>query len=301
MANIYDEIAVNKRNSYFLLVFFLFLVILLGALFGQVFIGDYILGLILAFIFAIFYSLIMFYSGDSTILTMSRAKPVTKKEDAFLVNTVEGLAIAAGIPTPKIYMIHEDSINAFATGRDPQHASVTVTSGARKKLNRTELEGVIAHELSHIKNYDIRFSMLVVVLLGIIIFLSDFMLRSFLWGGGRRSSRSSGSQLDIVLIGVALIMAILAPIIAQMIRFAISRKREFLADSDGALLTRHPHGLANALKKIKNDTDKVVDTANRATAHLYIENPLRNKKGWTSKMFATHPPIDERIKKLESM
>lgn len=297
---IWDEINRNKRSSFFLLFLFSLLILLLGALFGLVFAGSYIIGLVIAFLIAVFYSLFAFYRGDKMILAMSNAKPVTRKDDPFLVNTVEGLAIAAGIPAPKIYKINETSINAFATGRDVKHASITVTSGARKRLNRQELEGVIAHEMSHIKNYDVRFMMLVVVLIGVVVLLSDFMLRSFLWGRGRRSNRGGG-HLQIIIIAVALLLAILAPIIAQMIRFSISRKREYLADANAALLTRYPPGLASALKKIKNDHDKIVDTANKATAHLYIENPLRNVKGKMALLFNTHPPIDDRIRKLNKM
>ncbi|RMF55312.1 zinc metalloprotease HtpX [Candidatus Woesearchaeota archaeon] len=298
MADFYEEISKNKLKSYALMVFFSLLIIVLGYVFGEVFLGDYMFGMVFAFIIAIIYSLIAYHSGSNMILSLSHAKPVTKKDDPFYWNTVEGLSIAAGIPMPKIYMIQEESINAFATGKDPEHSAVCITSGARKRLNRAELEGVLAHEISHIKNYDIRFMMLVTVMIGIVALLSDFMLRSFLWGGGRRDSKSGG---NVILIVVALAMAILAPIIAQMIRFAISRKREFLADASGAKLTRYPKGLADALRKIKNDHDKVVDTANKATAHLYIENPLRNLKGGLNRMFSTHPPIDERIKALESM
>ena len=198
---------------------------------------------------------------------------------------------------PKIYIIQEESPNAFATGRDPKRASITVTSGLRKKLNRAELEGVIAHEMSHIKNYDIRFMMLTAVLMGIVVLLSDFMLRGFFYGGGRRDNKNGG----IFIILIALILAILAPLVAELIKLAVSRKREFLADASGAMLTRYPQGLANALKKIRDDDDKIVDTANRGVAHLFIENPLRNQKGWTNSIFSTHPDINERIKRLEKM
>lgn len=301
--NIYEQISSNKRNSYFLIFFFCFIIIALGYLIGRIFLGNYLIGIIFAFIIAIIFSLIGFYSGDKMILSMSHAKEVSKQDDPFLINTVEGLSIAAGLKKPpNVYMIEENSINAFATGRNPENSSITITSGARKKLNRLELEGVISHELSHVKNYDIRFMMLVVILLGIVVLLSDAILRGFLWGGGRKDSKGSGAGgAIIILIGLAL--AILAPIIAQLIKFAISRKREYLADSDGALLTRYPKGLADALRKIKKDTDKVVDTANKATAHLYIENPLRNKENvnWIDRLFMTHPSIDERIKILDSM
>ncbi|MCK5322463.1 MAG: M48 family metallopeptidase, partial [Candidatus Aenigmarchaeota archaeon] len=193
--------------------------------------------------------------------------------------------------------------NAFATGRNPEHASVTVTTGLLNKMNRQELEGVIAHEMSHIKNYDIRMMMLTTVLIGVVTLLSDFLLRSFLWGsiGGRRDNREGGGQAAIIFIVIGLALAILAPLIGQMIRLAISRKREFMADASGASLTRYPEGLASALEKIRKDPDPLVDKANKATAHLFISTPFRKTKGFTAKLFATHPPIDERIQKLRKM
>jgi heat shock protein HtpX len=300
----YEEISANKRDSFLLMVSFSLIIIALVGLISWAWAGSWLGGMIIGFIISIIAILIGYYGGAGSILSMSNAKPVTKEQDPFLINTVEGLAIAEGIPTPKVYMIEENSINAFATGRDPKHASITITSGARKKLNRTELEGVIGHEMSHIGNYDIRFMMLVVVLVGVIVLISDFMLRSFLWGGAGRSREGKNMGIiTLVLIVIALVLAILSPLIAKMIQFSISRKREFLADATGAKLTRYPQGLANALKKIRDDTDKVVDTANKATAHLYLENPLRHKEkiSWLDKMFMTHPPIEERIKRLEAM
>ncbi|MBI2670659.1 zinc metalloprotease HtpX [Candidatus Woesearchaeota archaeon] len=295
----YEQVSKNKRNSYLLIFSFLVIIMVLGYILGYIF-ATATFGLLVAFIISLIMILIGYYSGDKLILAMSNAKEVTKKDDPYLVNTVEGLAIASGIPTPKVYIIQENSMNAFATGRDYKHASVTVTSGLRKNMNREELEGVIAHELSHIKNYDVRLMMLIAILVGIIALLSDFLLRSFLWSPRQKHQRGSGGILIIaVLIGA--ILAILAPLIAQLIKFAVSRQREYLADADGALLNRNPHGLANALKKIKNDKDKMVDTANKATAHLYIENPLRNLGGNFNNLFSTHPPIDSRIKRLEEM
>jgi heat shock protein HtpX len=293
----WEHIAANRRRSWLLLFSFSLIVVLLGWLFGAAY-GSPTFGMALAFIVAVIYSLVGFYSGDRMILAASHAKPVSKKDDPFLVNTVEGLAIAAGIPPPKVFLIEETSINAFATGRDPKHASITVTTGARKRLSRTELEGVLAHEMGHIGNYDIRFMMLVTVLVGVVALLSDFMLRSTFYGGSRSDDRKGGHAVFLLL---ALALAILAPLVAELIRLAVSRQREYLADATGARLTRHPSGLAAALKKIRADHDKVVDTANKATAHLYIENPLRNVKGRVNAMFATHPPIDERIRRLEAM
>ncbi|MCD6463971.1 zinc metalloprotease HtpX [Candidatus Woesearchaeota archaeon] len=295
MQSFYEQIRANKVRTYFLMVSFSLLVIILGYLLGIVLVNNGFTGMIIAFFFGIIYMVLAYNQGSDWILAMSHAKPVSKKQDPFLVNTVEGLAIAAGIPTPKVYMIEEDSINAFATGKDEKHSVVCITSGARKKLSRLELEGVIAHEISHIKNRDVKVMMLAAVLVGVVVMISDIMLRSF-WFSRRDERRDSG-----LMILIALVLALLAPLIAQIIKLAISRQREFLADASAVKLTRYPKGLADALRKIKNDTDKVVDTANRSTAHLYIENPLRHKNDWISKLFSTHPPIDERIKRLEAM
>ena len=260
--------------------------------------------IIFAFIFAVIYCLIGYYNGDKAILSLSKAKEVTKKDDPFLINTVEGLSIAAGLPMPKVYTIEEESPNAFAAGRNEKNASITITSGLRKKMNRQELEGVIAHEMSHVKNRDILVMTMAVVLFGLIVLFSQVMMRSFMFGSGRRDNDNRGGGiLILIVLAIALISAILAPLLAQLIKFAISRRREYLADANGALLTRYPPGLANALKKIRDDKDKVVDTANRATASLYIENPLRHKESvnWMDRLFLSHPLIDERIKRLEAM
>ncbi len=297
MKTFFDHIRQNKVKSWFLLSLFALVLIGFGYVLGLFIFHEAYVGVFIMFVFSIFYLLIGYYSGDKFILRASRAVRVTKKQDPFLINTVEGLAIAAGIPVPGVYMIKEDSINAFATGRDPKHASITVTSGARKSLNRTELEGVIAHEMSHIRNYDIRFMMLVSVFVAVILLFSDFVLRRSIW----MPRRDDGRGNNAIIIVIAIACAILAPLIAQLIRFAMSRSREFLADASGAQLTRYPHGLANALKKIRDCKDTVVDTANKATAHLYIENPLRNLKGNYDEIFSTHPNINERIKRLEGM
>lgn len=301
MKIMFDEVRTNKLKSWFLTSFFIVLIGVLGAVIGMVY-GSLYFGLAIAIIFSLVYSIIGFFSGDRMILGMSGAKPVTKKELPYLYHTIEALAISAGIPAPKAYVIDDSAMNAFATGRDPKHASITVTTGLLKVMDRQELEGVIAHEMSHIKNYDIRFMMLTAVLVGIVTLLSDFLLRTFLWGGGRsRRDSKNGGQATIILIVVGLILAILTPIIGEMIKLAISRKREFMADASGAVLTRYPPGLASALKKIAKDPDPLVDKANKATAHLFISTPFRNKKGFVTRLFATHPPLDERIKRLESM
>jgi len=298
---IYEEINSNKRRSYILIFCFLIFIIFLGLLIG-VFYGNLYFGIILALVIGTIYFLISYYGGANAILTMTRAKEAKKPEYAHLINTIEGLSIAAGLAKPpKVYVIEDDALNAFATGRDPEHSAITVTTGLLKKLNRLELEGVIAHEMSHIKNFDIRVMMLAAVMVGMTVLLSDFLLRSFLWGRGGSRDKDS-NQLTIVFILVGLALAILSPFIGEAIKLAISRKREYLADASGAILTRYPKGLADALKKIKEDPDPLVDHANKATAHLFISTPFRKSKGsFMQKIFSTHPPIDERIARLEKM
>jgi heat shock protein HtpX len=246
-----------------------------------------------------------YYASDKIVLGISKARPVTREEFPYLYNVVDGLAIAAGIPAPRCYVIEDTAPNAFATGRKPETAVICVTTGILDKLNRVELEGVIAHEMSHIKNYDVRLQTVVVVMAGVVALLSDWMLRSFMWGGGRRRSRnrggSGGAEGILILVGLAL--AVLAPFFATIIQLAVSRKREFLADASGAMLTRYPAGLASALRKISADKEPL-EAANKATAHLYIVNPLKNLKGGgggINRLFSTHPPIEERIAALERM
>ena len=297
--NIYDEISSNQKKSFLLVFFFFGFVVALGLLIGM-FYGNSYFGLVLAVIIGVVYFLFSYYGGANAILTMTRAKEATKPQHTYLINTVEGLAIAAGIPMPKVYVIEDSALNAFATGRNPQHAAVTVTTGLLEKLNKLELEGVLAHELSHIKNYDIRVMMLAAVMVGLTVLLSDFLLRSFLWGSHGRNREQN--QLSIVFIIVGVVLALLSPLIGELIKLAISRKREFLADASGALLTRYPKGLADALRKIKGDPDPLVDHANKATAHLFISSPFRKeKRSMMRSLFSTHPDIDERIKRLEGM
>ena len=293
----FDEVRNNNIKSVILILFFIVMIGVLGGFLGFYY-GSLYFGLIFSVIAGIIYTLLIFKTGDHLILSMSGAKPVKKQDQPHLYHTVEGLAVAAGLPTPKCYIIEDSALNAFATGKDPKHASITVTTGLLKKLKRQELEGVIGHEMSHIKNYDIRFMMLVTVLIGVVTLLSDFLLRSFLWGGhGRR--RDTGS-IGIILIILGIVLAIISPIIGYMIRSAISRKREFAADASGAILTRYPPGLADALEKISDDPDPLVDKANKATAHLFISTPFRKKHGISS-LFATHPPIKERIRRIRSL
>jgi len=246
-------------------------------------------------------SFVSYYYSDKIVLSMSGAVEAKRDEYRALYNSVENLSIASGLPKPKIYVIHDQAPNAFATGRDPKHAVVAATTGLLEILSEAELEGVIGHELSHVKNYDTRLMGVVSILAGSIAILADFFLRSLFWGG-RDDNRSSGNGLMLIL-GIA--AAILAPIAATLIQFAVSRRREFLADADGALLTRHPEALARALEKISMDRHQL-KTASNATAHLYIENPFKTdskKKGasFFVKIFSTHPPAAERIKILRSM
>ena len=293
----YKQIDSNKRRTVFLIGFFLIFVILLGWLLSWYFNNQFIL--VIAVILAASQALISYYYSDAITLAVSRAKEVPRKEPFLALHRlVENLTITAGLPKPRIYLIGDSAPNAFATGRDPKHAVIAVTSGLLEKLNKTELEGVIAHELSHVGNYDIRLMTIIVVLVGVVALMSDFFLRWTWFGGGRRrDSSDGGGQIQLILFIVAIVLAILAPLAATLIQLAISRKREFLADASGALLTRYPEGLANALEKISQDNEPL-EAANRATAHLYIADPFKNKG---SARFMTHPPIQERIKRLRSM
>jgi heat shock protein HtpX len=296
----FDEVRTNKRKSILLFVMFFVLIGVLGVAVGFAF-GNITIGVTLAVLFSIFYSLIIYSSGGSMILSITGAKEVTKAEYPHLFHAVEGLSIAAGLKKPpKCYVINDSALNAFATGKDPEHSYIAVTTGLLEKLNRQELEGVIAHEMSHIQNYDIRVMMLASVLVGVVILLSDVLLRSFLYGGARRSGNDD-NKAAIIFIAIGLVLAILAPLIAQLIRLAISRKREYAADANAVTLTRYPKGLADALRKISGDPDPLVDNANKATAHLFISTPFRKKKGWFARMFSTHPPIQDRIKRLDQM
>ena len=298
----YEQISRNKWKSFFLVLFFLSWVFLLAWLFGEL-TGFGTAALILAAAIAVALAFGSYYYSDKIVLAMSRAKPVEKQDYPYLYNVVEGLAIAAGLPKPRCYIIDDTAPNAFASGRNPKNSVVVVTKGLLEKLNRVELEGVIAHEMSHIKNYDVLVQTLAVVMVGIVALLSDWMLRSFFWGGGRRrggTSRGKGGNAAAILVVVGLLLAVLSPLIAQLLRFAISRKREFLADANGAFLTRYPPGLASALKKISADTEPL-EAANKATAHLYIVNPLKDLKGAVNSMFSTHPPLEARIAALEKM
>ena len=255
----------------------------------------------IALILAGVMNFITYYNSDKLVMAISQAKQIQKKDNPTLFRTIENLSIASGLPTPKIYIIDDTAPNAFATGRDPKHASIAFTTGILQKLNKLELEGVAAHELSHVGNYDTRLLTIVSILVGTVALLADWFFRITLWGGGSRDDDNRGSNGIILAIGV--ILAILAPIIATLIQLAVSRKREFMADASGAVLTRNPDSLADALLKISSDREPL-EAANKATAHLYIVNPLKNQKnavGWFAGLFNTHPPIEERVKTLRAM
>ncbi|MBU0596946.1 M48 family metallopeptidase [Patescibacteria group bacterium] len=291
----YSQIDSNKRKTVFLVTIFLILIIALGWFFG-VYIGYGYEIFIFAIIFSISTSLFSYYKGDKIALMSTGAKEIKKDDNPYVYRMVENLCITAGVQTPRVHIIDSPALNAFATGRDPEHSSIALTTGIIEALENEELEGVIAHELSHVKNYDIRLMTIVVVLVGMISLVADMFFRARLFGGGRKSNSNNNSGGIIMIIG--LVLLILSPIIAELIKLAISRKREFLADASGALLTRYPEGLAKALEKISN-SDVPLARANSATAHLFISNPFK-KKGF-SKFFSTHPPAEERIKALRGM
>jgi heat shock protein HtpX len=297
----FEQISENKFKSGLLVFCFVALIFLLVWVL-QALLGFGTAGFILALIIASLLAFISYWSSDKIVLAISRARPATKEEFPYLYNVVEGLALAAGIPAPRCYVIDDTAPNAFATGRNPKNSVICVTTGLLQKLNRVELEGVIGHEMSHIRNYDILLQTLVVVMVGMVALLSDWILRGVFWGGGRRrsSSRGKGGSLAVVLLAVGLVLAMLGPLISQLIRLAISRRREFLADASSAQLTRYPAGLASALRKLAADAEPL-EAANKATAHLYIVNPLKDLRGFVNRLFSTHPPIEERIAALEKM
>nr|OQA04333.1 MAG: hypothetical protein BWY68_00396 [bacterium ADurb.Bin400] len=289
----YSQIDSNKRRTSLLIGLFLILIIGLGWVFSRVYDSPVIL--VVAVLFSIIQALVSYYYSDTIAIASSGAKEAPR-EGAFLElhRIVENLAITAGIPKPKVYVISDSSPNAFATGRDPEHAAIGVTTGLMERLNRTQLEGVIAHEMSHIGNYDIRVMTVVVVLVGTVTLLADIFLRSMWFRSDDRSNREGGN----ILLLVGLVLAILSPIFAALIQFAVSRKREYLADASGALLTRYPRGLAEALEVISQDR-RPLSTANHATAHLFISNPFKGAN--VTALFSTHPPIEDRIKRLREM
>lgn len=297
----WDQVSSNVFKTWLIMLLFsiftvgVIYIIAQGFGYGQVG-GVGIVGF--ALILAGLMNFVSYFWSDKIVLGVSRAKPIAQKDNKELYRTVENLCIAAGLPTPKIYLIDDSAPNAFATGRDPKHAAICFTTGILDKLNKTELEGVTAHELSHVGNRDTLLMAVVSVLVGTIALLSDFFMRS-MWYGGRDREDNRGSQIFMIL---AIIAAILAPIVATLIQLSISRRREFLADSSGVLLTRYPEGLINALVKISNDKEPL-EAANRGTAHLYIVNPLlgKNAANFMANLFNTHPPIEARVKALKEM
>ncbi len=299
-ANLYTLQSSNVRRTWLLFIVFFLVVGALGYAISMYY-GDptFLIG---ALIFGIVYSFISYYSSASIALSLAKAKPVTKADNPMLYNLVENLTIAAGLPMPKLYITPEMQINAFATGRDPSHAAVAVTEGALERLNKTELEGVLAHELSHVGNRDILVSTVAAVLAGIVSLIADIFLRSLFFGGmgGRGRGGGNGEAQEIFFIA-AIALSILAPIGTMLIQFAISRRREALADASGVLLTRYPEGLISALQKIQLDTTPMA-TAKDSTAHMWLDTPFKGKgASWWHTLFATHPPIEQRIKALQQI
>ena len=316
-----DLIAENKRNSVLLvLIFCLFttavaLILALGVAaasdpeaIAHLHWGEALAAGGIAAAVALLFSLIGYYSGDQFILATSGARPIRHADDPELFNVVEEMSIAAGVPMPAVYLIRDPALNAFATGRDPQHAAVAITTGLRHNLTRDELQGVMAHEMSHIRNYDIRLMLLMAVLVGTVVMLSDFfwqIVRSGGWSGGGRRNRDSKDEggngwIVLIVFILAAVLALIAPFLAQIIQFAVSRQREYLADATAVELTRYPQGLANALRKLQGDA-AVLKTANRGTAHLFIANPIKKFQDRAESPFASHPPLKDRIARLEAL
>jgi len=305
---VYEQIAANKRKTVLLIFGAIVLLGAVGYVLGLWYggSGSGIYGLVGAAALAVVLSLGSFFGGDRLVLASTRAREVSPQDQPRLHNIVEGLSIAAGIPKPKVYLIPEQAPNAFATGRNPEHSSVAVTEGLLATMNRVELEGVIGHELSHVVDRDILVGTVVATLVGAVVLISEFFMRSWWWGGvrGRRGGDRSGGGIEAIVFAVGLVLLVLAPIIGQIVRLAVSRQREFLADAQGALLTRYPPGLASALRKIGAASGIPMRSANNATAHLWLNQPSRIQgegMGPLEKLFSTHPPIEERIRRLEEM
>jgi heat shock protein HtpX len=298
MLNIYEQVDRNKKKSAMVMVLFVAFIVSVSYVLARALgYGPSVAGW--ALVISGLMSFISYYFSDKIILTLSGARPASRRQDFNFYTVTENLCLVAQLPVPKLYVIDDTAMNAFATGRDPQHAVVVATTGLLDKLDRTELEGVIAHELSHVRNYDIRLMSLVTVLVGVITLLADWFLRASRFGGNRRNKEDNG-QIGAILMIAGIILALLSPLIANLIKLAISRRREFLADASAAALTKYPEGLARALEKLSQDREPL-EAANKATAHLYITNPLKNLHsgiGWFANLFNTHPPIEERIKAL---
>lgn len=302
----HELIAANRRRSGLLITLFLLLFAGTVYAFSLGFLGvgprEAVVPALVAVGLGGSVAALSYFQGAKAVLAMSGARELTKPEDPVLWNVVEELAVAGGVPMPRVYLIEDSALNAFATGRDPQHAAVAITRGLRQRLGRHELQGVLAHELSHVRNYDIRFSMMLAVMVGLLVLLADTVRRWLWWGGGRR--KRSGQGGDGVVGGVvtilALLLALLAPMLAKIIQLAASREREYLADASAIELTRYPEGLASALEKLGGDGE-VLETANRATQHLYIVNPFKPFEQRARGLFSTHPPLEERIRRLRAL
>jgi heat shock protein HtpX len=301
---LYEQIASNKRKSALLIFFFVALLSLVGFAFAYLLQGG-VVGFVIVAITVVISSVVSYYNSDKVALAISHAKPADPQEYARYHNLVEGLCIASGLPKPRLYVIDDPAPNAFATGRNPKHAAVAVTTGLIEKMNRVELEGVLAHELSHIRNYDVLVMTLAVTMVGILALLSDVFLRALFWSGGRAGrDNENNNPLGAILAIFGFVLLIFAPLIAQLMQLAVSRRREYLADASGVQLTRYPPGLISALEKLKDD-HTVIHSASKATAHLWIEEPLDTESGKAhtrfNNLFSTHPPLDDRIKALEAM
>ncbi|MGH7246438.1 MAG: M48 family metalloprotease [Candidatus Levyibacteriota bacterium] len=300
--NIYSAIGANKWKTWLIIALFMVFITAIGYVFGKA--SGYGLSYAgFALILAGVTSFGSYYFSDKLVIATTGAKEIQKKDNPELFHTVENLCIGDGLPMPKIYLMeHEDAPNAFATGRDPKHAAVCVTKGLLDRLNKVELEGVIAHELSHVKNFDTRLMGIVAILVGFVAIFAQIFMRSMFWGNFRRNDRDEGGNIQTIFVLIGIVFAILSPLVATLIQLAVSRKREYLADASGVLLTRYPEGLASALEKISKDPTPV-HAASNATAHLFIENPFRGKdtKQWFTSLFDTHPPVADRIRILRSM
>jgi heat shock protein HtpX len=302
MPTLYTHIDSNQRKTWLLMSIFFVVVILIGWVFSQAMQEPIILYLAVGF--SIVSSFISYWFSDKIVLTMSNAHLLTPENNREIYRLVENLCITAGLPTPRIYIINDTAPNAFATGRDPKHAVIAMTSGLIEKLDQSELEGVIAHELSHIGNRDILLATLATVMVGVVVLLADWFMRWSIFGSRRSSDNNQSGQMQLILTIVAVVLAILAPFFASMLQLAISRKREFLADADGAMLTRYPEALASALEKISQDQEPL-EVANRATAHLYFSSPFKEKNGkklgFFAKALMSHPPVEERVAALRGL
>jgi len=305
MAQFESLIASNKRNSVLLVILFILFIVVLGAILGTAIWGDWraaIPSIVLALVVSVVLALVGYFTGPSAVLALSGARPISREEDPQLYNIVDELRLASGLPMPSIYMIDTEAMNAFATGRSPQDAHVAVTRGLRERLGRDELQGVIAHELSHVKNFDIRFMTLMAVLVGVVVLIADIGTRAIFYGRRRGGDSKGGGPIMLIIFLVAIVLAILAPIFAKLIQLAVSRQREFLADASAARMTRYPEGLAHALETLAADDHELV-TANGATAHLYIVEPLmaRGRRAGGAGVWSSHPSIEERVERLRSL